>query len=115
MPPRPALLSRPRRISLLAYSIVGAAVRHPGSRLLAPLRSPVLTFFGLISYCLYMSHTYVLSVYDQLFGPVLATETTHLVVRFFAVLAATIVLCVISRYALELPAMRLRRLVLRRA
>ena len=101
-------------VSLLAYGVVSAAVRHTGSAALALLRSRVLTFFGLISYCLYLSHLYVLRLYDHLFGTVTAADTARIVVRFFVVLVATVVLCVVSRYAIELPAMRLRRFVLRR-
>ena len=102
-------------VSLLGFVFVRYAVEHTGSAALSPLRSRPLTFFGLISYCLYMSHLYILRLWETYFGPVQGTDTVQLAVRFFAVLAATVALCVVSRYALELPATKLRRYVLRKA
>jgi len=101
-------------VSLLAYCLIAAAVRHTGSPLLALFRSRLLTFFGLISYCLYISNGYVLAVYDHLLGPLPTGDMRHYAIRAAAVFAATLVVCILSRYLIELPAMALRRHVLRR-
>ena len=101
-------------ISLLCFSAVRFAVRNSGRRMLAVLRSRVLVFFGLISYCMYMSHIYVMRAYDHWRGALQVGDMTAYTARFFAVLAATIVVCLISRYALELPMMSLRKYVLRK-
>lgn len=100
-------------VSLLAYSVVAVAVRSTGSRSLKVLRSSVLTFFGLISYCLYVSNSYVVVLYDRTFGPLQEGNMQQYLLRALAVFAITIAICVASRYALELPAMSLRRRVLR--
>ena len=100
-------------VSLLAYCIVAAAVHHTGSSLLAMFRSRTLTFFGLISYCLYIANSYTVIGYDRLFGPMETGNMRQYATRAAAVIAATVSICVLSRYALELPAMSLRRHVLR--
>ena len=72
-----------------------------------------MVFFGLISYCLYMSQTYVLRIYDEWRHPVLAESYVGYWVRIAIVFSATVALCVVSRYVLELPFMSLRKYVLR--
>ncbi len=101
-------------VSTVSYSLIRMAVRNSGSPALWLLRSSALTFFGAISYCLYMSHLYVLRLYDHLFGPPNAAATALLVLRFGSVLALTVAICLLSRYAVELPAIKLRRHVLRK-
>jgi peptidoglycan/LPS O-acetylase OafA/YrhL len=101
-------------ISLLAYSIIAAAVRHSGSPLLAVFRSRVLTFFGLISYCLYIANGYAVNVYDHFAGPMRTGDMRAYAIRAAAVFAATLIVCILSRYLIEQPAMSLRRHVLRR-
>ena len=100
-------------ISLLAYCVVATAVHHTGSPLLAIFRSRALTFFGLISYCLYIANSYTVAVYDRLFGPMETGNMQQYATRAAAVITATVAICIVSRYALELPAMSLRRHVLR--
>jgi peptidoglycan/LPS O-acetylase OafA/YrhL len=100
--------------TLLYGSIVAFLIRHSGARSLAPLRSKLLTFFGLISYALYMMHLYVLEQYDHLRGPLAAGDTKAYIIRFAAVLGITIALCIASRYLVELPAISLRKYVLTR-
>lgn len=100
-------------VSLLAYCMVAAAVRSTGSGWLAPLRSRLLTFFGLISYCLYLANSYAVILYDHLRGPMQAGDMQQYGIRAAAVIAATLILCVLARYMIELPAMALRKHVLR--
>ena len=78
------------------------------------LRSRVLTFFGMISYAFYMSHLYVLRLYDHVRGPLAAGDDAAYWVRLGCVLAVTTGISLVSRYAVELPALRLRRFVLKR-
>jgi peptidoglycan/LPS O-acetylase OafA/YrhL len=101
-------------ITLLYGSIIAFLIGRSGARSLGPLRSRVLTFFGLISYAMYMVHLYVMQAYDRLRGPLVPGDTSAYVVRFAAVLAITIALCIASRYLLELPAISLRKYVLAR-
>jgi peptidoglycan/LPS O-acetylase OafA/YrhL len=101
-------------VSLLAYCVIAAAVRHTGSPLLAVFRSRLLTFFGLISYCLYLANGYVMIVYDRLRGPIQTGDMRQYAIRAATIFAATLVVCILSRYLIELPAMSLRKHVLRR-
>ena len=102
-------------ISLLAYYIIAAAVRNTGSPLLAIFRSRLLTFFGLISYCLYIANGYAVTLYDHFHGPMQTGNMQQYTIRATAVFAATLVVCILSRYLIELPAMRMRKHVLRRS
>jgi peptidoglycan/LPS O-acetylase OafA/YrhL len=99
-------------ITLLCGSIIAYLISHTGDRSLAWLRSPLLTFFGLISYAMYMTHIYVLLLYDHLRGELRTGDTLGYTIRFAAVLTATILLCLLTRYLIELPAMSLRKYVL---
>jgi peptidoglycan/LPS O-acetylase OafA/YrhL len=101
-------------ISLLCSGLVGLAIAYSGHRWLAPLRSNVLIFFGLISYAFYMFHLFVLSTYDRVRGPLESGNVTGYLTRIVVVLVVTIVLALLSRYAIELPIMSLRKYVLRR-
>lgn len=101
-------------ISLLCYCVISAAIRHTGAPLLAIFRSRLFTFFGLISYCLYIANSYVVNSYDAFHGPIAIGNMPHYWVRAAIVTAATLAICLIARYAIELPAMSLRRYVLRR-
>lgn len=99
-------------VTLMAGCIIALLVGFSGSRWVALFRSPVLTFFGLISYALYMIHAYVMSWYDHAFQPVVAGDSLNYVLRLGGILGATVVLCLVSRYVIELPAISLRRFVL---
>jgi peptidoglycan/LPS O-acetylase OafA/YrhL len=102
-------------INLLGYCAVKTAVVFSGAKFLAILRSRVLVFFGLISYAMYLFHEYVIWYFDRSVARLRVESTSGYFVRFFAVLAVTVALSLISRYAIELPAMSLRRFVLRRS
>lgn len=101
-------------ITILYGAIIAYLIRHSGRPGLALLRSRLLTFFGLISYAMYMTHLYVLEGYDHFRGALVPGDTLGYTVRFATVLAVTIALCVVSRYLVELPAISLRRYVLAR-
>ncbi len=100
--------------TLIVTSMIAYCIANSGSPLLSIFRSRWLCFFGLISYAMYMTHLYVLHAYSALRGPLPQGNAVALAIRFFVVLAATIALSLLSRYALELPAMSLRRYVLKK-
>jgi len=99
-------------VVLVTGSIIGLVILHSGARALAILRSRLLTFFGLISFALYMIHDNLLYVYDHFFGPIDTDQVHRLLLRMAVVFAATIALSIASRYCIELPAMSLRKRVL---
>jgi peptidoglycan/LPS O-acetylase OafA/YrhL len=101
-------------VTLLYTGIIAFLISHSGQRSLAFLRSPLLTFFGLISYAMYLSHMYVLMFYDHLRGPMQPGDNTNYITRFVTVLLGTIAFALLSRYLIELPAMSLRKYVLNR-
>ena len=77
------------------------------------LANPALTYIGAISYGLYMYHAYVLLLLDRHFGQINLDHHGATWARFVAALAITLIVCTISRYAMELPIQKLRRFVLR--
>lgn len=99
-------------VTLLAGSVVGLLIRNRGAAALAVFRGPVLTFVGLISYALYMLHFYVLQVWDHVAGAPDPGSNTVFLERTFGILGISVALALLSRYVLELPALRLRRYVL---
>ncbi len=101
-------------ITLICGGVIGLLIAHTGSRSLAPLRSPLLTFFGLISYAFYMIHLYILWTYDSLRGPLIPGDTRAYITRIVVVAAFTIGASLLSRYLIELPALSLRKRVLTR-
>ncbi len=100
-------------VALASAGFIGRLVRDGGSRYLAPLRSRLLTFFGLISYAFYMLHLFVLNTYDHLRPLGAKASDGEFLLRFVVVLAVSIAAALISRYAVELPALSLRRYVLK--
>lgn len=101
-------------IVLVTGALVGLVIWNRGSRWLAPLRGRFLTFFGLISYAFYMLHAYTFDLYDHLVSAPVTGAAGLLWRRVFAVLLLSVLFSVLSRYLVELPAMSLRRFVLRR-
>jgi len=101
-------------VTLLAAAIVGFAILQRGKPVVALFRSRILTFFGLISYAMYMVHAYLMALYDA-YSPIRAsTSLTAYWMRLAVVMAATILLCLVVRYAVELPAHSLRKHFLKR-
>lgn len=101
-------------ISLLCAAIVGYLIMHANDRRLSFLRSGFLPFMGLISYAFYMTHFYVMTAYTHLAGPLRDGDVLAYTIRLLLVAAITIALCLVSRYAIELPAISLRKYVLKR-
>ncbi|MCU1319096.1 MAG: putative acyltransferase, partial [Edaphobacter sp.] len=101
-------------ITLICGGIIGLLIAHTESKGLAPLRSRFLTFFGLISYALYMIHLYVMRAYDHIRGPLPIGDTRAYAIRILVVFAITIVASLLSRYLVELPALSLRKHVLKK-
>ena len=99
-------------ITLLYGSLIALIIKSSGQRAFAFLRSPFLIFFGLISYAMYMIHTYVMTLYDHLRGPMQPGDNSAYAVRFLVIFVSTIALCLLSRYLIELPAISLRKYVL---
>jgi len=99
-------------ISLLAGSIVAFVIVHTGARYLAAFRSRLFTFFGLISYAVYMIHTYVLIAYDRLRGPLPPGDLAAYEIRFFTVLGVSVALSLLTYYLIERPSLSLRKYVL---
>jgi peptidoglycan/LPS O-acetylase OafA/YrhL len=98
--------------TLLATGAIAFIIANSGSPMLAIFRSRLLIFFGLISYAMYMTHLYVLLVYNRIVGIVPGGNVAALTRRFFIALGATVLLCLLTRYLIELPAISLRRFVL---
>jgi peptidoglycan/LPS O-acetylase OafA/YrhL len=78
------------------------------------LASPPLRFLGDISYMLYLSHAYIMGLYDA-HGPSLAAHPTEagLYLRFLVVLGLSILWSTVSLYAFERPVGSLRRYILK--
>ncbi len=91
---------------------VGLVIAHSGAAFLAVFRSPVLVFFGLISYAFYMVHLYVVSYYDAHVGALAPGFVSGYCMRLGVIFAGTLLLSLLSRYVIELPALRIRRFVL---
>lgn len=100
-------------ITFLCGGFVGTSIAYTGHPWLGVLRSRILTFFGLISYALYMVHLFVRDYYDKL-RPLHPNDLTGYFVRIAVVLAVTVVITLITRYTIELPVMSLRKYVLHR-
>ncbi|AFL88152.1 putative acyltransferase [Terriglobus roseus DSM 18391] len=99
-------------LTLIALSVVAHIVSHTNASWLAWARSRALTFMGLISYAFYMIHGYVYISWDRHHDQLFLDENGPYLMRLVTVLAATIMLAVLSRYIIELPAQRLRKYVL---
>jgi peptidoglycan/LPS O-acetylase OafA/YrhL len=99
-------------VTLACCGLIGLSIAHTNSRWLAVLRSPALTFFGLISYAFYVIHVFVIEAYDHFSPSPSDGNNRAYAVRMAATFAVAILLSLLSRYAIELPALSLRRRVL---
>ena len=99
-------------VTLACCGLIGLSIAHTNSRWLAILRSPALTFFGLISYAFYVLHLFVIEVYDHFWPAPADANNRAYAVRMVLTLAVTMVLSLLSRFLIELPALSLRRRVL---
>jgi peptidoglycan/LPS O-acetylase OafA/YrhL len=98
--------------TFICGGLIALTIACTGSKALSPLRGRFFTFFGLISYALYMIHLYVMRSYDYLRGSLITGDTQGYVIRLIVVFAISIAASVILRYAVELPALSLRKHVL---
>ena len=101
-------------ITLTCCGAIGLCIAHTNSPKLRILRAPALTFFGMISYAFYVVHLFVIQAYDRLSPVSIAGNDTAYVVRLFVTFAISCAVSLLSRYAIELPALSLRRRVLSR-
>jgi peptidoglycan/LPS O-acetylase OafA/YrhL len=94
---------------LLFVGSMGFILTHRPSLATNLLSSRGLRFFGDISYGSYLTHVYVLDVYNRFAGPLVAGETKPFLLRAVVVLAVTTAICAVSLHGFERPVMRLRR------
>jgi peptidoglycan/LPS O-acetylase OafA/YrhL len=99
---------------LVAFGVIAFLVAYAGDRRIAWVRSAPLLFFGAISYAFYMTHAYVMEIYDHFSGALPAGSPAAFALRFFVVLIGSIGVCLLTRYVIELPAISLRKYVLYR-
>jgi peptidoglycan/LPS O-acetylase OafA/YrhL len=99
-------------VTLVCGALTGLVLAYAGSKTLSPLRSRLFTFFGLISYALYMVHLYVMMSYDHFYGFLIPGDTHAYLTRLLVVFAVSIVVSLVLRYLVELPALSLRKRVL---
>ncbi len=99
-------------VTLLAVALVGTLITYRDAPFLAIFRSRALTFFGLISYAVYMLHGYVVQVWDHVAGEPDGTRDGAFLIRTISIFAISIGLALVSRYLIELPSLSLRRYVL---
>lgn len=99
---------------VIAYTgLFGLILTHQGMPgPLAFFRGRILGFFGLISYAFYMTHVYVLVLYDRWHAPILPGDTRQYLVRLVATFLLTTAASLASRYLVELPALSLRQRIL---
>lgn len=100
-------------VTLLAVAFIGLAISHSGSRWLAIFRSRMLTFFGLISYAFYMVHIYIIMLYQHFHGPLPPGDVRGYWIEILVTFIASVLLSLVTRYTIELPAMRMRKHVLK--
>ncbi len=101
-------------VTLTAAGLIGRLVRDAGRWYLAPFRSRLLTFFGLISYAFYLLHMFVLAAYDHVRPlPADGGDDRAYFVRLLTVLVLSTASALLTRYAIELPALSLRKHVLK--
>ena len=76
---------------VVAYTgLFGLIIAHHGQPgVQGILRSRLLGFFGLISYAFYMTHVYVLVLYDRWHTPLVPGDTRHYLIRLLATFALT--------------------------
>ena len=109
---RMSMPTRQLGVTLFSASIVYFSVCYSGSSSLAFLRSKVLLFFAEISYAMYLFHLFVVRVYDRHFGLPAVGNNDAYWIRLSVLLLGSIGVALLSRYAIELPALSLRTRVL---
>lgn len=95
-------------VSFFYTGWVGLLISNTGARGLGFFRSRFLGFFSLISYAFYMFHMYIIVTYDA-HTRLRPGDLTGYLLRLLYILLGTILLSLISRFALELPFLTLRK------
>ncbi len=90
-------------------SVIAYVLTHHDSLVSKVFRMRPLRFFGDISYASYLVHSYVISSYDKMAGPLQAGATAPFLLRASTVLVVTSVVCTFSLYLFERPVMALRK------
>lgn len=98
-------------LTILLGAFVAFSVAKSGASYLGFLRSRALCFFGLISYAVYLFHLWVMYTYDR-FHPLIAGSLPEYFLRLFVILCGSILFALATRYAIELPALNLRKYVI---
>lgn len=99
-------------VNYLVYRIIGYVMANPRSRAFGWLGWSPLVFMGAISYSFYMLHPFVMGLVDVSMHPPGLYPVKFL--SYCAVVtAASVGVSMAVRYLIELPALRLRRFVLR--
>ncbi len=100
-------------VNLTCFGCVAVGYIYSGSKYTRVLRCAPLVFLGLISYCMYLSHIYVMRVFDSVFPYARSSSLSMYFGRLLTILAVTLLVCFLSRRYFEQPILRLRRYVLR--
>ncbi len=110
-----AALSGALRITeadLVFFGAVLAAVNWSGAPAFALLRSGVARFCAQTSFCVYLVHVPLIGWADRLGLTAAASPLGAVALRFLWVLPPTFALAVLSRHVIELPALRLKRVLI---
>lgn len=99
-------------IGLISFSIVAVSVYFTGCLMLAPLRSRLLLLVAEISYAMYLLHLFVFRAYDNHFGIPAVGNNYAYWTRLVVLFAGSTGVAFLSRYAIELPVLNLRKYVL---
>jgi peptidoglycan/LPS O-acetylase OafA/YrhL len=101
---------------LLFTALIAFLLTHPGHALTRFFSLRPIRYLGDVSYMLYLSHLYVLELYNRYFPGLFRHPTeSALYLRFFAVLCISLIFCTLSLYLVERPIGRLRRYFLQPA
>jgi peptidoglycan/LPS O-acetylase OafA/YrhL len=107
-------------IQLLIVGLLTFILTRPKATLSRFLALRPMVFFGNISYMLYLVHTYVLSEFDEHLAAHFnrsvyfnRSADSYMFIRFFIVLAISMLICTASLYLFERPLNGLRRYMLK--
>lgn len=96
----------------LFYRFIRDVVGHGGSHKTSWLRSPLMVYFGAVSYALYMFHPYIFTLFFDHLDLRARTNAGQFWLGLPIVLSLSLIVVTASRYWVELPIMRLRRFLL---
>jgi peptidoglycan/LPS O-acetylase OafA/YrhL len=99
--------------TVLFYRLIRGVVRHGGSRKTSWLGSPLMVYLGAVSYALYMFHPYIFMLFFDHLDVKANTNAGHFWLGLPIALGLSLIVVTASRYWVELPIMRLRRVLLK--